>query len=112
MGQHATSPNVATNRKGWRPAIRFFAAGPFPAVVYMSGGGGIDPPPSRAQQKTTIDHMLAKGVAILIVDSFTPRNEPKGVCANLDGEKAIQYATREAAMTLWRRWPCSRRCPR
>ena len=112
MGQHATSPNVATNRKGWRPAIRFFAAGPFPAVVYMSGGGGIDPPPSRAQQKTTIDHMLAKGVAILIVDFFTPRNEPNGVCANLDGEKAIQYATREAAMTLWRRWPRSRRCPR
>jgi dienelactone hydrolase len=38
--------------------------------------------------------MLAKGVAILIVDSFTPRNEPKGVCANLDGEKFVQYATR------------------
>jgi dienelactone hydrolase len=38
--------------------------------------------------------MLAKGVAILIVDSFTPRNEPEGVCANLDGEKAGQYFTR------------------
>ena len=38
--------------------------------------------------------MLAKGMAILIVDSFTPRNEPKGVCANLDGEKASQYFTR------------------
>jgi len=69
-------------------------AGPFSAVVYMSGCGGIDSPPPRAQQKATIDHMLAKGVAILIVDSFTPRNEPKGVCANLDGEKDIQYATR------------------
>ena len=69
-------------------------AGPFSAVVYMSGCGGIDSPPPRAQQKATIDHMLAKGVAILIVDSFTPRNEPKGVCANLDGEKVIQYATR------------------
>jgi hypothetical protein len=35
--------------------------------------------------------------ATLIVDSFAPRNEPKGVCANLgnlDGEKAMQYATR------------------
>ena len=69
-------------------------AGPFPAVVYMIGCGGIDPPPLRAQQKTSIDHLLAKGVAILIVDSFTPRNEPKGVCANLEGEKAVQYATR------------------
>src|SRR5438270_4418163 len=69
-------------------------AGPFWAVVYMSGCSGIDSPPPRAQQKATIDHMLAKGVAILIVDSFTPRNEPKGVCANLDGEKDIQYATR------------------
>jgi len=70
-------------------------AGPFPAVVYMIGCAGIDPPPIRAQQKNDIDNLLAKGVAILIVDSFTPRNEPEGVCANLDGEKsAIQYATR------------------
>src|SRR5260370_32397700 len=58
-------------------------ARPFPAVVYMTGCGGIDGPVNRAQQKTTIDHLLAKGVAILILDSFIPRNEPKGVCANL-----------------------------
>jgi dienelactone hydrolase len=69
-------------------------AGPFPAVVYMSGCGGIDGPSMRAQQKNTIDHLLAKGVAILIVDSFTPRNEPNGVCAKLGGENAVQYATR------------------
>jgi dienelactone hydrolase len=69
-------------------------AGPFPAVVYMIGCAGLDPPPIRAQQKTDIEHMLAKGVAIMIVDSFTPRNEPEGVCANLDGEKAMQYFTR------------------
>ena len=30
-------------------------AGPFPAVVYMIGCGGLDPPPIRAQQKTDID---------------------------------------------------------
>jgi dienelactone hydrolase len=69
-------------------------AGPFPAVVYLIGCAGLDPPPIRAQLKTDIDHMLAKGMAILIVDSFTPRNEPEGVCANLDGEKAMQYFTR------------------
>jgi dienelactone hydrolase len=71
--------------------------GPFPAVVYMTGCGGIDGPLPRAVQKTTTDHLLAKGVAILIVDSFTPRSEPTGVCANLgplDEEKAIQYAKR------------------
>jgi dienelactone hydrolase len=73
------------------------SAGPFPVVVYMTGCGGIDSPVNRAQQKTTTDHLLAKGIAVLIVDSFAPRNEPKGVCANLgnlDGEKAMQYATR------------------
>jgi dienelactone hydrolase len=72
-------------------------AGPFPAVVYMTGCGGIDGPLPRAVQKTTTDHLLAKGVAILIVDSFTPRSEATGVCANLgplDEEKAIQYAKR------------------
>jgi dienelactone hydrolase len=72
-------------------------AGPFPAVVYMTVCGGIDAPLPRAVQKTTTDHLLAKGVAILIVDSFTPRGEPSGVCANLgplDEEKAVQYAKR------------------
>ena len=69
-------------------------AGPFPAVVYMIGCGGIDPPPLRAQQRAAIDHLLDKSVAILIVDSFTPRNEPNGVCANTSGEKGMQYATR------------------
>ena len=72
-------------------------AGPFPAVVYMTVCGGIDAPLPRAVQKTTTDHLLAQGVAILIVDSFTPRGEPTGVCANLgplDEEKAIQYAKR------------------
>jgi dienelactone hydrolase len=34
---------------------------------------------------------------IYMLDSFTPRNEPKDACANLgnlDGEKAMQYVTR------------------
>jgi len=70
-------------------------AGPFPAVVFMSGCAGIDSPLNRAVQKTTTDHLLTKGVAILIVDPFTPRNEPSGVCANLsDNEKANQYFSR------------------
>ena len=48
-------------------------AGPFPAVVYMIGCDGLDSPPIRAQQKTAIDHMLAKGMA-------TARRE--GACAD------------------------------
>jgi dienelactone hydrolase len=70
-------------------------AGPFPAVVYMQGCSGIDGPLLRAVNKTTTDHLLAKGVAILIVDPFTPRKESGGVCANLgDREKAIPYFSR------------------
>jgi dienelactone hydrolase len=69
-------------------------AGPFPAVVYMSGCGGLNNPPEMALEKTVIDHLLAKGVATLIVDPFTPRNEPEGVCASLNDKTYIQYFTR------------------
>jgi dienelactone hydrolase len=77
----------------FKPAGR----GPFPAVVYMPGCGGIDSAMPRAVQKTLVDHVLDKGMAILIVDPFTPRNEPNGVCGDvdpLDGEKATQYFSR------------------
>jgi dienelactone hydrolase len=72
-------------------------AGPFPAAVYISGCAGINSPGSRAQQKAAIDHLLSKGVATRIIDPFTPRNEPQGMCANLgnlDEKTAIQYFTR------------------
>src|ERR1700722_20557894 len=69
-------------------------AGPFPGVVFMSGCAGLSPPPDMAMQKTVIDHLLAKGVAVLMVDPFTPRNEPDGICANLNGDTFVKYATR------------------
>jgi dienelactone hydrolase len=69
-------------------------AGPFPGVVYMSGCAGLNPPEEIAMQKTVIDHLLAKGVAVLLVDPFTPRNEPEGICANLNGDTFQKYATR------------------
>ena len=47
-----------------------------------------------ALQKTVIDHLLAKGVAVLVVDPFTPRNEPEGICANLNGDTFVKYGTR------------------
>ena len=69
-------------------------AGPFPGVVFMSGCAGLSPPPDMAMQKTVIDHLLARGVAVLMVDPFTPRNEPEGICANLNGDTFVKYATR------------------
>jgi dienelactone hydrolase len=74
--------------------IKPVGAGPFPAVVYVSGCAGIDSPLERAQHKAAIDHLLSKGVATFIIDPFTPRNEPEGVCANLDEKRATQYFTR------------------
>ena len=58
-------------------------AGPFPAVVYMSGCDGVDTPAARALQKALVDHLQSKGVATLIVDPFTPRGELEG-CAGGD----------------------------
>ena len=49
-------------------------AGPFPAVAYMVNCGGLHHSGERALEKSVIDHLLAKGVATLIVDPFTPRN--------------------------------------
>ncbi len=59
-------------------------AGPFPAVVYMSGCNGLNFPPEVKQEKRVIDSMLSKGIATLIVDPFTPRGEKDGVCNKLD----------------------------
>jgi len=70
--------------------------GPFPAVVYMVGCDGFADPSEQVLARITVDHLLAKGVATLIVDPFTPRNEPEGVCAKLtkDKDTVVQYLTR------------------
>jgi dienelactone hydrolase len=60
----------------------------------MSGCAGLSPPPEMALQKTVIDHLLAEGVAVLVVDPFAPRNEPEGVCANLNGDTFVKNGTR------------------
>ena len=60
----------------------------------MSGCAGLSIPPEIALERTVIDHLLAKGVATLIVDPFTPRNEREGVCAKLNKDTFVQYATR------------------
>src|SRR5262245_48312500 len=65
----------------------------------MSGCAGLNGPTEMMLERTVIDHLLVKGVATLIVDPFTPRNEPQGIRASLANlaEKTdiqLQYATR------------------
>jgi len=76
-------------------------AGPFPAVVYMSGCSGLDNPSEMALEENVIDHLLAKGVAVLIVDPFTARSEPHGVCKELMRRRSSNM--RLAAATTPRR---------
>jgi len=90
------------------PAIKAIAgslvkptgAGPFPAVIYMSGCGGIDNGADRVMQKAVIERYKSNGVATLIVDPFTPRGEMQGLCADLaDPAKATkgpEYFTRDS----------------
>jgi dienelactone hydrolase len=94
-------------------------AGPFPAVVYMSGCAGLNIPPEANLERATINHYLTRGVATLILDPFTPRSEsgmgPDGLCEkirdpNLSEKVWLQYATRGgsdavAAVKLLRSMP-------
>jgi dienelactone hydrolase len=69
-------------------------AGPFPAVVYMSGCNGLNFPPEAQQEKRVIDNMLSRGIATLIVDPFTPRGEKDGVCEGINEKTFVQVFTR------------------
>jgi dienelactone hydrolase len=74
--------------------------GPFPAVIYMSGSSGIDGPLDRGLQEALIGHLRSEGFATLIVDPFTPRDEPFGISERLDGSEAPQYFDRGARGAL------------
>ena len=71
-------------------------AGPFAAVVYMPGCDGVGTPWGMALQKGLADRYTTKGIALLIVDPFTARGEPEGVCAKLDPSTVAKYAGRGA----------------
>ena len=68
-------------------------AGPFPAVVYISGCNGLDFPPEGKQEKRVIDSMLSKGIATLIVDPFTPRGEKDGNCEKINEKTFVEVFT-------------------
>jgi dienelactone hydrolase len=69
-------------------------AGPFAAVIYLSGCAGLSPAVEVALQRKVINHLTSKGIATLIVDPFTPRHETEGVCTKLDSTTFVEFARR------------------
>jgi len=68
-------------------------AGPFPAVIYMSDCDGVGVPWALSLQENLVHHLLSRGVAILILDSFTPRRNEKG-------DVTLSCARRKSAATV------------
>jgi dienelactone hydrolase len=64
---------------------------PHPAIIYMSGCAGLNPPPDQALQKEVVTHSLSLGMAVLIVDPYTPRGENRSPCS---GSSKIRNAGR------------------
>ncbi len=54
-------------------------AGPFPAIVIVHDCSGLGPRSSGAPGRWA-DELVPQGYAVLMPDSFTPRDLPKGVC--------------------------------
>jgi dienelactone hydrolase len=75
-------------------------SGPFPAVVYMSGCGGLGGPVEPPQERVVINDLNSKGFAVLVVDPYTVRGEKDGVCAKLDEKSFVPLATRGGNDTL------------
>jgi dienelactone hydrolase len=73
-------------------------AGPFPAVILLSGCSGVGPDFETMRRVTT--SYVAKGIATLVVDSFTPRGV-LGVCDNPTSD-TVEYRSRDAiAASVW-----------
>jgi len=77
-------------------------AGPFPAVILLSGCANWDPPSEVALVKRVNADYLPNGIATLVLDSFTPRGV-KGVCSDFDEMvRAVQYRVNDVyAAVTW-----------
>jgi len=77
-------------------------AGPFPAVILLSGCANWDPPWEAAIARRVIADYLPMGIATLVLDSFTPRGV-KGVCRGFDEPvRAVQYRVEDVyAAVAW-----------
>lgn len=73
-------------------------AGPFPAVIILSGCSGVGPD-AGIVRRVNADY-LPKGIATLVVDSFTPRGIV-GVCASPDIETVAYRAEDAYAAMMW-----------
>jgi dienelactone hydrolase len=83
-------------------------AGPFSAVIYMGPCWGINRGEDHFLATTVRDRLLAKGVAMLVVDSYWPRQEWQGVCDkwNAGGDYDVRGAEDiYAAMDLLKAMP-------
>lgn len=56
--------------------------GPFPAVVIAHDCSGLGPRSSGAPRRWA-ERLVGEGYAVLIADSFTPRDVPNGVCTEV-----------------------------
>ena len=74
----------AIGRALYKPA----GAGPFPAVIYMGTCASIDSGEETFMQNALRGRLISKGFAMLIVDPYSLRQEPRGVCdkAKVDGD--------------------------
>jgi dienelactone hydrolase len=82
--------------------------GPFPAVIYMGSCWGINRGEEHFLATTVRDRLLSKGIAMLTVDSFWPRQEWQGVCDkwNAGGDYDVRGAKDiYAAMDLLKAMP-------
>jgi dienelactone hydrolase len=77
-------------------------AGPFPAVVMLNGCSGVGPDAETVRRLNTV--YLAKGIATLVVDSFTPRGVAEA-CSDPNDRKnldAVDYRIKDTlAASEW-----------
>lgn len=74
-----TFPSVGSGEKILAKLIVPDGAGPFPAIVIVHDCSGLGPRSSGAPGRWA-DELVPQGYAVLIPDSFTPRDLPSGVC--------------------------------
>ena len=84
-------------------------AGPFPAIVIMHDCSGLGPESSHAPERWAVE-LVKQGYAILIPDSFAPRNLPAGVCREVPERSQVangyvRAADAYGAMALLRARP-------
>jgi dienelactone hydrolase len=74
-----TFPSIGSGKKIPAKLIVPDGTGPFPAIVIVHDCSGLGPRSSGSPGRWA-DELVPQGYAVLIPDSFTPRDLPNGVC--------------------------------